>query len=51
MNLLLILGAGFETVYTALSYSLYVLTRYPDEMKKLQDEIDSKFKDENVICA
>ena len=49
MNLTMFLAAGFETVYNALNYCFYVLATHPEEMKKLQDEIDTFFKDESVI--
>ena len=49
MNLTMFLAAGFETVYNALNYCFYVLATHPEEMKKLQDEIDTFFKDERVI--
>ena len=48
MNLILFFVAGFETTYSTLDYCIYVLTNYPEEMKKLQDEIDSKFDDD--VC-
>nr|XP_056721726.1 cytochrome P450 1A4 [Euleptes europaea] len=33
-------GAGFDTVTTALSWSLVYLVTYPETQKKIQDEID-----------
>ncbi|NWY57513.1 CP1A5 protein, partial [Chionis minor] len=33
-------GAGFDTVTTALSWSLMYLTRYPHIQKKIQEELD-----------
>ena len=47
-NLIDFLLAGFETTYTTLNYCFYALTKYPDEMVKLQDEIDSKFSYDDV---
>lgn len=32
-----------ETVTTTLGNCIYVLSKYPEEMKKLQEEIDEKF--------
>ncbi len=40
-NLLGFFLAGYDTTLTALNYSLLMLIKYPDEMKKLQDEIDN----------
>ena len=48
MNLLQFIAAGFETVFTAINYCFYVLATHPGELKKLQEEIDSKLDDENV---
>jgi cytochrome P450 len=48
MNLTMFLAAGFETVYNALNYCFHVLATHPDEMKKLQEEIDTLFSDETV---
>ncbi len=39
-NLLLFMLAGYETSTFALSYCCYVLATHPDELAKLQDEID-----------
>lgn len=32
--------AGFETTSTSLNYCFYILATHPDELKKLQEEID-----------
>jgi cytochrome P450 len=48
MSLIQFFVAGFETTYTALNYCFYALTKYPEETKKLQDEIDSKFDYDDV---
>ena len=48
MNLLQFIAAGFETVFTAINYCFYVLATHPDELKKLQEEIDSNLDQENV---
>ena len=49
MNLILFLLMGFETTSTALSHCLYILSKYPHEMEKLQSEIDNNFSaDSNV---
>jgi len=45
MNLMQFFLAGFETTFTALNYCIYVLSKHPEEMQKLQDEIDSYFAD------
>ena len=42
-NLVLFLLAGFETTASSLSYCMYVMARYPAEMRKLQEEIDTHF--------
>ena len=49
-NLFVFLIAGYDTTYTTLNYCLYVLSKYPNEMLKLQDEIDFHLQntDENV---
>ena len=43
VNLVVFLLAGFVTTSTALSYCFYLLTKYPIEMEKLQEEIDMHF--------
>jgi cytochrome P450 len=48
MNLIQFFVAGFETTYTNLNYCFYVLTKYPEEMVRLQDEIDSKLSYDDV---
>jgi cytochrome P450 len=35
--------AGYETTSTALTYSLFVLARYPDEQEKLFNELHQNF--------
>ncbi len=42
-NLGIFLFAGMDTVSTTLSNTMYILMKYPDEMRKLQEEIDVKF--------
>lgn len=41
MNLMMFLNGGFETTSVTLSIFAYVLAKYPEEMAKLQAEIDS----------
>ena len=43
MGVVVFLLAGYETTSTALSYCFFCLTKYPEEMIKLQDEIDSAY--------
>ena len=40
--------AGFETTSSTLNLCLYMMTKHPDEMRKLQAEVDEHFKDEQV---
>ena len=40
--------AGYETTSTALTYCVYVLTRYPEEQHKLFEEIDYYYHDSAV---
>ena len=40
MNLVMFLLAGFETTTVTLGIISHILAKYPEEMKKLQDEID-----------
>lgn len=42
-NTIAFLLAGYETTATTLGYCMYVLATHPEELKKLQDEIDSSF--------
>jgi cytochrome P450 len=37
------LVAGFETTSSALTYCFFVLAHHPDELEKLQEEIDAHF--------
>jgi cytochrome P450 len=41
MNLIIFLFAGFETTSVTLSYCTYYLAKYPEEMAKIQEEIDA----------
>lgn len=41
MNLVLFLLAGFETTAVTLSHCAFILAKHPEEMAKLQTEIDS----------
>lgn len=50
-NLTAFLLAGFETTSTTLSYSFWVLAQHPEELKKLQAEIDSHFGDLNDVSS
>ena len=40
--------AGFETTSSTLNMSFYMMARYPEEMKKLQAEVDAHFKNSQV---
>jgi cytochrome P450 len=44
---LLFLLAGYETTSTALAYATYFLATNPEVQKKVQDEIDSDFNEDN----
>lgn len=46
---MLFLLTGFETTASALSYSIYELTKHPDEMHKLQEEIDSFYPPDSDV--
>lgn len=48
MNVFLFMLAGFETTSTFLAYSTYVLAKNPDIQKRLQDEIDTIFQEDNL---
>jgi cytochrome P450 len=48
MNLIQFLFAGFDTTHMALTYSMFVMANHPEEMAKLQEEIDAHFADETV---
>ena len=38
--------AGYDSTSTALTSCIHVLANYPDEMKKLQEEIDMLYSNE-----
>ena len=40
--------AGYETTSATLNYCFYVLATHPDQLTKLQDELDSLYQDTNV---
>jgi hypothetical protein len=44
INVILFLLAGFETTSTTLGNCIHVLTKHPEELKKLQEEIDSNLR-------
>ena len=48
-NLILFMLAGYETTSTALTYSTYVLAKYPEEQQKLYDEISAAFSHDSDI--
>lgn len=41
--------AGFESTSSTLNFSLYMMAKHPEELKKLQAEVDTCFKSTNVI--
>ena len=44
--------AGFETTNSAFNFCCYMMAKHPEELKKLQDEVDATFKDTNAsFCA
>ena len=48
-NLVLFLLTGFETTSSALSYCIYEMTQHPNEMAKLQAEVDAFFPPESEV--
>ena len=40
--------AGYETTSSTLNYSFYVLAKYPDQLAKLQDELDTLYQGTGV---
>ncbi len=44
MNLTMFMLAGYETTSTTLTYSSFVLAKYPKEQEKLFDEIFSYYE-------
>ncbi|KAL8726431.1 MAG: hypothetical protein Q9166_006709 [cf. Caloplaca sp. 2 TL-2023] len=48
-NAALILPAGTETISTALSGTLYLLSKYPNVLTRLHSELDSNFESEEDI--
>ena len=46
MNLMQFFLAGYETTLTALNTSFFILAHNPEELRKLQDEIDAAFVNE-----
>ena len=49
LNLVGFMLAGYDTTSNTLSYCMHILTTHPEELAKLQDEIDAKFADPDVI--
>ncbi|CAF3979492.1 unnamed protein product [Adineta steineri] len=47
-NTLMFMIAGYETTSTALAYATYVLAKHPDILKKLQNEIDEFFLNNDI---
>ena len=43
--------AGYDTTSNALSYAMHILTTHPDELVKLQDEIDAKFSPDSDVTS
>jgi cytochrome P450 len=48
MNLLEFMLAGFKTTNMTLVFCVFALVCHPEEMTKLQEEIDSEFSVDNV---
>ena len=42
-NLVTLLTAGYETTSSALTFCCFVLANNPNELTKLQDELDANF--------
>ena len=40
--------AGFETTNSTFNFCCYMMAKHPDELKKLQDEVDANFKETSV---
>ena len=47
LNLVGFLIAGFDTVSSAINYSMYVLATHPEQLTRLQEEVDANF--ENTV--
>ena len=47
MNLVGLLIAGFDTISSAINYSMYVLATHPEQLTRLQEEVDANF--ENTV--
>ena len=49
MNLVVFMLAGFDTSSNTLNYCSYILANHPEELLKLQEELDSKFSGDSDV--
>ena len=47
-NVIGFMVAGYETTSSTLNYCMYVLARHPEELKKLQNELDKAVPSKDV---
>ena len=48
LNMVTFMLAGYDTTSNTLTFCSYILATHPEEMAKLQEEIDAKFADSDV---
>ena len=50
INLIVFMLAGYDTTSNTLTFCSYILATHPEEMVKLQEEIDEKFNPDSDVC-